>query len=117
MEEREDLRVEAFYVAFPVLRLQNRFIFREILFRCFLCKFENWDNQDLQNFTRDQCIHTGYKINSRIVITACKRNLGQGNVFTSVCHSVKGVPPRQNPPDREPLDRDPPPLRQRPPYL
>ena len=27
-----------------------------------------------------------------IVITARKRSLGQGNVFTPVCHSVHGLP-------------------------
>ena len=40
--------MEAFYVAFLVLRLQNGFIFGEFLFWCFLCKFENRDNQHLQ---------------------------------------------------------------------
>ena len=48
-------------------------------------------------------------------ITTCKQSLGQGNVFTPMCHSVYGGgdrdPPGQRPPRTEtPLDRDPPAL-------
>ena len=65
------------------------------------------------------------------LVTASKRSLGEGNVFTRVCYSVhRGVRSpfryplgqrsfRQRPPEQRPtphLDRDPPPspLRQRP---
>ena len=48
-----------------------------------------------------------------VIFTARKRSLGQGNVFTHVCHSVRkgeGVSvclPDRDPLDRDPLDRDP----------
>ena len=37
---------------------------------------------------------------SEIIITACKQSLGQGNIFTPVCHSVHrgGVPDQVHPP-------------------
>ena len=50
------------------------------------------------------------------LITARKQSLGQGNVFTLVCHSVL-FPDREHrteTPDRDPLDRDP--HGQRPPW-
>ena len=54
---REDSPMEAFYVAFLVLRLQNGFIFGEFLFWCFLCKFENRNNQHLQIWIRLHWTH------------------------------------------------------------
>ena len=54
---REDSPMEAFYVAFPVLRLQNGFIFGEFLFWCFLCKFENRNDQHLQIWIRLHWAH------------------------------------------------------------
>ena len=44
------------------------------------------------------------------ILTARKRSLGQGNVFTPVCHSVAQPPWMQMPPGlgRPPLDADPP---------
>ena len=55
------------------------------------------------------------------LFTARKRSLGQGNVFTAVCHSVhrgRGSPwqrpPWTEPPDGDPLDSDPPLLGKRP---
>ena len=40
------------------------------------------------------------------MITACKRSLGQGNVFTPVCHSVhRGR--HADPLDTDPIDADP----------
>ena len=43
------------------------------------------------------------------IFTARKRNLGEGNVFTAVCHSVHrgaGGGGSAQPPDAEPLDAD-----------
>ena len=47
------------------------------------------------------------QINYIIIFTTRKRSLGQGYVFTRVCHSVykRGVSVRETPPP----DRDPPP--------
>ena len=51
-----------------------------------------------------------YIIFCEIIITARKQNLGQGNVFTCICHSVhkgKGSLSRRGLLDREALDRGP----------
>ena len=56
--------------------------------------------------------HVGERIHA-CIITARKRSLGQGNIFTGICLSMVGGvlpdrdPPGQRPPlDRDPLDRD-----------
>ena len=53
-------------------------------------------------------------------ITARKRSLGQGNVFTPVCHSAhrgrRGRPPIGRPPQAYPANADPPGVVQTPPH-
>ena len=51
------------------------------------------------------------------MITARKRSLGQGNVFTSVCHSVYREGGSAQPPGcKSPVDAEPPGL-DRPPWM
>ena len=39
----------------------------------------------------ESCRLKGASLNVKaVLVTACKRSSGQGNVFTSVCHSVRG---------------------------
>ena len=55
------------------------------------------------------CLKTTNKILNLSISTASKRSLGQGNVFTRVCHSIHrgGLPLDRDSLDRDPLDRDP----------
>ena len=59
------------------------------------------------------------ELNNLYIITARKRSLGQGNVFTPVSHSVHGArvytTQAKHPPDRHPTGQTPPPPRQTPP--
>ena len=96
---------------------QDKSIFMSMMWTPTKMAKENWAQQDLKGWIQDfgwgpiiNCCYENVH-NGRYIITARKRSLRQGNIFTGICLCTEkggGLPDRDPPVQRPtPLDRDP----------